>query len=397
MYQADRHEACSETPWDEELADETIRSCLDQSEQFFKNKLWRQQPQGSAATTMYEGAIGMLWAADYVSSQIGRPLDIDLAGLSKEIVADYAEYEAKEFTEFSVPNFEASYFLGHSGSYNILQRLIPEQYFEFQQELITLAMGNIDNPTLEILWGGPGSIIPVLNNLEANREGDSQELLPVFQEQFDYLRNQLKRADDYDCQFWTQDLYGNLRRLTGAGHGFVGNVYPFLRGQMLLSEGDRRWLLATVTDTLLKTVTEDGDLANWPSSLDGSDRGRPDVLVQWCHGAPGVVLAVNDIPKGYSTELDRLLLKAGETIWRAGPLNKGLGLCHGTDGNGFAFLKLFQRTGDELWLDRAKAFASHAISQNQNRPGVWEGDASLPLYLLACKSAQSAMPLWDFV
>ena len=58
-----------------------------------------------------------------------------------------------------------------------------------------------------------------------------------------------------------------------------------------------------------------------------------------------------------------MLVAGGELTWRAGPLVKGPGLCHGTAGNGYAFLKLFERTGDELWLERARAFAMHAIEQ----------------------------------
>jgi Lanthionine synthetase C-like protein len=52
-----------------------------------------------------------------------------------------------------------------------------------------------------------------------------------------------------------------------------------------------------------------------------------------------------------------LLTAAGEAVWAAGPLAKGSNLCHGTGGNGYAFLKLFQRTGQPHWLDRARAFA----------------------------------------
>jgi hypothetical protein len=32
----------------------------------------------------------------------------------------------------------------------------------------------------------------------------------------------------------------------------------------------------------------------------------------------------------------------GELTWRAGPLAKGANLCHGTAGNGYAFLALFE-------------------------------------------------------
>ena len=35
-------------------------------------------------------------------------------------------------------------------------------------------------------------------------------------------------------------------------------------------------------------------------------------------------------------------IKAGELIWERGLLKKGNGLCHGTAGNGYAFIHLYQ-------------------------------------------------------
>lgn len=73
-----------------------------------------------------------------------------------------------------------------------------------------------------------------------------------------------------------------------------------------------------------------------------------------------------------------LALAGGELIWRAGPLAKGPNLCHGTAGNAYAFLTLHRRTGDELWLERARAFAMHAIGQvEQERAAVGRGRYSL--------------------
>ena len=62
-------------------------------------------------------------------------------------------------------------------------------------------------------------------------------------------------------------------------------------------------------------------------------------------------------------EFDALLLDAGRFTWTAGPLTKGSNLCHGTGGNGYAFLKLYRRTNDPVWLDRARQFAMTAIVQ----------------------------------
>jgi hypothetical protein len=90
-------------------------------------------------------------------------------------------------------------------------------------------------------------------------------------------------------------------------------------------------------------------------------------------------------------------------VWRAGPLVKGPGLCHGTAGNGYAFLKLFERTGDELWLGRARAFAMHALEQverNRSRYGrgrytLWTGDPGTALFLRSCIEANAELPALD--
>ena len=126
-------------------------------------------------------------------------------------------------------------------------------------------------------------------------------------------------------------------------------------------------------------LREDG-LANW-SPREGA---RPEkIRVQWCHGAPGMVAALGDL-----LELD-VALAGGELTWRAGPLAKGSNLCHGTAGNAYAFLVLHRRTGDEFWLDRARAFAMHAIGQvereraslGRGRYSLFTGDIGVALFL----------------
>jgi hypothetical protein len=102
-------------------------------------------------------------------------------------------------------------------------------------------------------------------------------------------------------------------------------------------------------------------------------------------------------------ESDRLVRAGGELTWNAGPLAKGAGLCHGTAGNGFAFLELFRRTGDELWLDRARQFAMHAIEQSERmaaeygryRYSLWTGDLGVAVYLHSCVIGRAGMPLLD--
>jgi hypothetical protein len=122
--------------------------------------------------------------------------------------------------------------------------------------------------------------------------------------------------------------------------------------------------------------------------------------MQFCHGAPGFVICLADFP---GAALDELLLRAGEAIWSAGPLTKGSNLCHGTGGNGYAFLKLYRRTGDARWLERARAFAMHGLTQmeaderqhGQLRYSLWTGDPGFAIYLHDCLRATAAFPALD--
>ena len=89
--------------------------------------------------------------------------------------------------------------------------------------------------------------------------------------------------------------------------------------------------------------------------------------------------------------------------WQAGPIRKGTGLCHGTAGNGFAFLRLYELTGDETWLERARSFAMHATEQveqhrtalGRGRYTLWTGDIGVALYLRACLDGRAEFPIID--
>jgi len=118
-----------------------------------------------------------------------------------------------------------------------------------------------------------------------------------------------------------------------------------------------------------------------------------------------MVTSLADLPASCSAEMDSLLLEAGETTWRAGPLAKGYGLCHGTAGNGYAFLKLYRRTGDVKWLERARGFAMHAMQQRDRmraasglgRYTLWTGDAGLAVYLWHCVKGSDRFPSLDIL
>jgi hypothetical protein len=183
---------------------------------------------------------------------------------------------------------------------------------------------------------------------------------------------------------WTQRLFGQVRKYLGPAHGFVGVV------QSLLPDGT---LALEAADLLRREAVVEDDLANWPPLVCGEvpQRSGP-IRVQWCHGAPGIVTSA-------ATYLDDDLLRAGaELTWRAGTLEKGPGLCHGTAGNGYALLKAFERTGDERWLKRARRFAVHALAQAGRNPGrhsLFTGDLGAALFAAACLDADARFPVLD--
>jgi Lanthionine synthetase C-like protein len=119
----------------------------------------------------------------------------------------------------------------------------------------------------------------------------------------------------------------------------------------------------------------------------------------WCHGAAGLVTSLAGLGDGDDRH-GALLHAGGELVWRAGPLAANAGLCHGTAGNGFAFLALFARTGDARWLERARAFSMHAIAQvarfraaaGRGRYTLFTGDIGAALLAGACLNGDPAFP-----
>src|SRR5262249_40193076 len=134
----------------------------------------------------------------------------------------------------------------------------------------------------------------------------------------------------------------------------------------------------------------------WPAI---AVRAPPPNLCQHCHGAPGMVTTFADVPFTVPI-LEDLLLEGGKFTWLAGPLAKGSNLCHGTAGSGYAFLKLYRRTKNPEWLQRARAFAMTAIAQcraargqySKGRYSLWTGDVGLAIYLRDCLTTEPHFP-----
>jgi hypothetical protein len=284
------------------------------------------------ALTVYLGAAGVLWAL----RRLGSRLEVDLAPLDDPT---------------------PSLLVGQAG---VL--LVTRADDRRLQELVD---GNERNPSWELLWGSPGTILAAkAAGLEWRRSAE-------------ILAEEWERAGG----LWTQTMPGTRpMQLLGAAHGFAGNVHA-LRGFLDEDELRRR-----VEPVLREHAVWDGECVNWPPEV-----GAEPTRVQWCHGAPGIITSIGDLLPA------DLLLAAAETTWRAGPLEKGPGLCHGTAGNGYALLRTYELTGDDQWLERAQSFALHALSQVQRRYSLFTGDVGAALFAQACLDADPRFPILDYV
>ena len=188
-------------------------------------------------------------------------------------------------------------------------------------------------------------------------------------------------------------------------------MIAMMRGWDWLTDDQRTRIADAVPRTLTANAQRSEFGATWRGVV--ADRDKPPAagdnytnararLCQHCHGAPGMVTAFADAPFT-SVELEDLLSEGGKFTWAAGPLAKGSNLCHGTGGNGYAFLKLYRRTNDVMWLERARSFAMTAIAQyreardqlGQGRYSLWTGDIGLAVYLWGCLTAEPRFPTID--
>ena len=398
LFEPARHEPLQNIDWDAARARAAIAAIVDDMEAALGTGIaWPRHPLDEKTDpepphkSIYRGVSGALWALWYLQRSGAVSLRIKPPDLIGRV---YESYLAQPDTGEVVP----SYLLGEVGILLIHWRLTGSR--EAAERVCEAIAGNIPNPTNEALWAAPGTMVGALHMLGWTGEERWREL---YLDNVEQLWRTWLPSENAQCHLWTQHLYGSVVQLLGAGHGFAGNAYALLRGAVLLPEERREALYDRCVETLRATAVFEGDNANWPQNVGAPRPGRTHMLVQWCHGAPGIVTGLADFPAKRSADMDDMLVKGGNAVWNAGPLAKGPGVCHGTAGNGYAFLKLYRRTGDPIWLARARSFAMHAIAQSERarqqhgrrRYSLWTGDAGLAVYLWHCLAGSGGLPALD--
>jgi hypothetical protein len=361
LFEPEAHEALADEPWSAERARTAITSIVTDAEDAFDDG-WPMHPhdeEGSLARlrTVYLGGAGVVDALH----RLARRGFVEL----RRDYLPYLEYSLEAEPDFPEEEPERSLWMGETGIRLVLQRLAPSP--ANLERLAELIAANERDERCELMWGSPGTML-------AGRELGLDVTASI-----EWLHG--RRDED---GLWTQQLHGRSRRFLGPAHGFAGCV-------LALGEVD------AVSETLERFVVEEDGLVNWPplAGVRLDETGNGQIRTQWCHGAPGIVATLAPVLD------EELAVAGGELTWRAGPLRKGANLCHGTAGNGYAFLALLARTGDERWLNRARAFAMHAARQveqsrsdyGRGRYTLWTGDLGTALYLADCADGSGQLPL----
>ena len=189
--------------------------------------------------------------------------------------------------------------------------------------------------------------------------------------------------DQWDPQtdLWTQRFRtGSVEQYIGPAHGFAGCVLALIRMPTAPFIAVRRkpWLVRSRGGWARELEAErvDGEPAVQSRRID------PDAVVSRRAGHGDVAGSGG----AGDDEHSRLLRAGGELTWVAGPLAKGANLCHGTAGNGYAFLSLLERTGTRCGSSGTRV--CHAC----HLPGGTRADGAAAHYSLDRRSGNSAVP-----
>ncbi|OTF70175.1 lanC-like protein 2-like protein [Euroglyphus maynei] len=159
---------------------------------------------------------------------------------------------------------------------------------------------------------------------------------------------------------WPLTYVWHDKPYVGGAHGYGGILYMLLEAVEHIGSEE---LVNLIRPTLDMIVDQQFSSGNFPPCLGETD----DKLLHWCHGGPGLVYLLATAESIFNDgKYLQAALKAGNDIWQRGLLRKGYGLCHGTTGNAYAFLRLYRLTNDERHLHRAIKFTEWCCHYGQH-------------------------------
>jgi hypothetical protein len=366
LYDPAAFEPLTDEQWDEGRVRDAIAAIVaDADAAFDPDELWPAHEWDRYEAVLplknlYVGAAGVVFALDELRQRGFAETTLDLPTIAASALERWRA--APDVVGDALPQpLESALLMGETGILLVACKL----GHRLEGDLRVRVSSNLANEADDLMFGTPGTLVAAL----------AMGWDDLARESADALASR-RDADG----LWTQRIWGMSFQGVGTVHGLAGNVRALLQ----VDDPRNESLRADSAAVLARVATREGGYANWHGE------GK----LQWCAGAPGVVSAARD----YLGE--ELVLAGAELIWKAGPpgSEKGHGICHGTSGNGFALLGAFERTQDELWLERARRFALHALAQADRMPGrysLFTGGVGTALFAAACLDGDARYPVLE--
>src|SRR6266516_2916241 len=171
IYDPEAHEPLTETPWGDGRVREAIAAIVADAERSIEDGFWPNHPQADdeepplldGLADIYLGAAGMVWALYTLGSSL------DLASLAEGAVRRYRE--RPDWGE-NVPSLLA----GESGI--LLVAGLVGASPDYRERLRERIVENERNPTWELMWGSPGTMLAArVARLDAEYERSAAVLL----------------------------------------------------------------------------------------------------------------------------------------------------------------------------------------------------------------------------
>eukprot|EP01132_Coremiostelium_polycephalum_P005036 gene5036-6266_t len=176
----------------------------------------------------------------------------------------------------------------------------------------------------------------------------------------------------------------------GAAHGLAGILYMLMDSLEVLNHDNEidensfftkaKQLMRDSIDYLV--TCQFPSSGNFPSRKENTE----DKLVQWCHGAPGIIPTLIKSSQFFGEPSYLQVAEiASRVIWTKGLLKKGVGLCHSISGNAYSFLLLYQSTHKLQYLYQVVEFTKLCCNEQffkqlhtpDNPLSLFEGDGGL--------------------
>jgi hypothetical protein len=225
---------------------------------------------------VYSGLLGALWGAYYIERNGLAQTNLDYAATGRQLHEAFLAMPDRERNDCP--------FFGEVGF--LMFRALVERDEAHADCAFALIEAGYRNDVDELFWGAPAFAAACLRFSEIQTH---PRWASMFCEISNYLWQRLYCDASSGARVLRQNLDGVCVAHLGAAHGFAGVAGILLQGADMLPLPLSAEIVRVSRDTLERTALRDGDLVNWPQSIGGARLGRTAMLMQWCHGSPGIV------------------------------------------------------------------------------------------------------------